>query len=445
MPSESPEPRVRVHVLGRFLVEVDGEALALSPRGKRKPLELLKVLIALEGAQASVAEITETLWPDAEGDKGYRTFSITLNRLRGLVGHDAVRLQGGRLSLNADLCWVDAFHFSKLVADAATEAGVDRVADLAGGAVALYRGPFLPGEFDLPEVLSARDRLHGQFLRLVETCGDRLAAVNADRGMILYRRGIETDPLAESFYLRLMEQLNRQGRATEAITLYQRAERLFESSLGSRPSPQLIALAEHIQQAQRGGGVYEPSAAPATLPASTASTVPPGGGRRPASATGERLRATAVFCDIAGYTSLSEREDPEVVEDILSAFRATATRIMERHGGIVNQFVGDEVVALFGVVQAHEDDAARAVRATLDLHMAVEREGRQHGIRFPLRLHTGINTGLMVVKPQGGPDGTYRVNGDALNTAARLRSMAPAGEIWVGPEVATAVQAYVTL
>ena len=83
--------RVRVHVLGRFLVEVDGRPLALSPRGKPKPLELLKVLIALEGEQASVAEIAESLWPDADGDKAYRAFSITLNRLRSLVGHDAVQ------------------------------------------------------------------------------------------------------------------------------------------------------------------------------------------------------------------------------------------------------------------------------------------------------------------------------------------------------------------
>ena len=220
MPTSAKDPHVRVHVLGRFLVEVDGQALALSPRGKRKPLELLKVLIALEGEQASVGEITETLWPDADGDRGYRAFSITLNRLRTLIGHDAIVLQGGRLSLNTDRCWVDAFRFSQLVADAgqrAADAAAERMAAMADAAVTLYRGPFLPGEFELPEVLSARDRLHGQFLRLVETCGDRLADLDADRAIALYRRGIETDPLAESFYLRLMAQLHRQGRATEAI------------------------------------------------------------------------------------------------------------------------------------------------------------------------------------------------------------------------------------
>ena len=78
---------------------------------------------------------------------------------------------------------------------------------------------------------------------------------------------------------------------------------------------------------------------------------------------GERRRATIVFSDLSGYTSMNEELDPEEVEAIMSRTKQEAVRIVERHGGIVNQFVGDEVLALFGIPTANEDDPIRAIRA----------------------------------------------------------------------------------
>ena len=83
---------------------------------------------------------------------------------------------------------------------------------------------------------------------------------------------------------------------------------------------------------------------------------------------GERCQATIVFSDLSGYTSMNERLDPEEVEAIMRRIKKEALRIVERHEGIVNQFVGDEVLALFGIPAAHEDDPVRAVRAARELH-----------------------------------------------------------------------------
>jgi hypothetical protein len=113
---------------------------------------------------------------------------------------------------------------------------------------------------------------------------------------------------------------------------------------------------------------------------------------------------------------MNERLDPEEVRGILGRIKGEAVRIVESHGGIVNQFVGDEVVALFGIPTAHEDDPVRAVRAARDLHalvraMSPEVEGR---IGAPLRLHTGISTGLIVTGNEDRRDGTFGITGDAV-------------------------------
>jgi len=152
--------------------------------------------------------------------------------------------------------------------------------------------------------------------------------------------------------------------------------------------------------------------------------------------SGERRQATILFSDLSGYTAMNERMDPEEVEGIMGRIKAEAVKIVEEHGGIVNQFVGDEVLALFGIPTAHKDDPRRAVRAALELHklarrISPEAEGK---IGRPLRLHTGINTGLIVTNLRDTRDGTYGITGDTVNTGARLKSIAEDDQILVSPE-----------
>jgi class 3 adenylate cyclase len=152
-----------------------------------------------------------------------------------------------------------------------------------------------------------------------------------------------------------------------------------------------------------------------------------------ASDDGERRHATVMFSDLSGYTALNEALDPEEVEAVLSRIKADATAIVERHGGTVNQFVGDEVMALFGVPRAHRDDARSAVGAALELHRAVDAfvATLPSAIARSLTLHTGINTGLVVTRRSDARAGDYAVTGDAVNTAARLRGLAEPGEVVV--------------
>jgi class 3 adenylate cyclase/tetratricopeptide (TPR) repeat protein len=143
-----------------------------------------------------------------------------------------------------------------------------------------------------------------------------------------------------------------------------------------------------------------------------------------------------LFSDLSGYTAMNERLDPEEVRGIVGRIKAEAVRIVEGHGGIVNQFVGDEVMALFGVPLAHEDDAVRAVRAARDLHALVRALSPEVEARIgaPLRLHTGISTGLIVTGSEDRRDGTFGITGDAVNTGARLASHAASDTVLVSEE-----------
>jgi len=154
---------------------------------------------------------------------------------------------------------------------------------------------------------------------------------------------------------------------------------------------------------------------------------------QPAVDAGERRYATVAFSDLSGYTALNERLDSEEVEEIMSRIKQAATSIIERHGGTVNQFVGDEVYALFGIPHARRDDPQRAVRAALELHRTVGEIGTQVEPRIgqQLSMHSGINSGPVLVRRSDSHAGRYVLTGDTVNTAARLLKLAAPGEIVV--------------
>ncbi|MEO5845954.1 MAG: adenylate/guanylate cyclase domain-containing protein, partial [Caldimonas sp.] len=148
---------------------------------------------------------------------------------------------------------------------------------------------------------------------------------------------------------------------------------------------------------------------------------------------GERRQATVMFCDLSGYTALNESFDPEDVEALMARVKADASAVIERHGGTVNQFVGDEIMALFGIPVARRDDARHAVAAALELHGVVDAYLATLAPAFAnsLAMHTGIATGLVVARRSDARAGDFALTGDAVNTAARLRSAAAAHEIVV--------------
>lgn len=151
---------------------------------------------------------------------------------------------------------------------------------------------------------------------------------------------------------------------------------------------------------------------------------------------GQRRHASIVFSDLSGYTALNERLDPEEVETIMARIKQAATRIIGSHGGVINQFIGDEVVALFGIPVARRDDPGRAVRAARELHAAVRAIGKEVEQRVgrALTMHSGINTGLIVARRSDSRDGHFALTGDTVNTGARLLGLAAADEVVIGPD-----------
>jgi adenylate cyclase len=155
-------------------------------------------------------------------------------------------------------------------------------------------------------------------------------------------------------------------------------------------------------------------------------------GGQPASASPEERRTvTVVFADLTGYTAVAERLDPEAVREIADRSLRRLAQEVERYGGTIDKYIGDNVMAIFGAPVTHEDDAERAVRAGLEMQAAMteinaELEAR-HSERFALRV--GINTGEVLA---GAVAGAYTVSGDAVNVASRLQSAGEPGSIIVG-------------
>ena len=151
----------------------------------------------------------------------------------------------------------------------------------------------------------------------------------------------------------------------------------------------------------------------------------------PRPARDERRTVTTLFCDLVGFTSMSEAADPEEIDALLRSYFARATRVIGEHGGVVEKFIGDAVVGVFGVPVVHEDDPERAVRAGLDLLTAFDGLTRPDGA--PLEARVGVNTGLAVVRLDVAPgSGEGFLTGDAVNTAARLQAAAPPMSVVVG-------------
>ncbi|MET4349108.1 putative ATPase/class 3 adenylate cyclase/rubredoxin [Bradyrhizobium sp. RT9b] len=149
-----------------------------------------------------------------------------------------------------------------------------------------------------------------------------------------------------------------------------------------------------------------------------------------------RRTITVLFADLSGFTAMSERLDPEVMQTLQNELFEELTAAVQSFGGFVDKFIGDALLALFGAPAAHEDDPERAVRAALDMIGRTARlsERAEAYAGSPLLLHVGINTGHVVAGGLGaGVAKSYSVTGDTVNTAQRLQSMAAPGEVLVGP------------
>src|SRR5512138_1153373 len=144
-----------------------------------------------------------------------------------------------------------------------------------------------------------------------------------------------------------------------------------------------------------------------------------------------RKTVTVLFCDVTGSTELGETTDPEVLRALLARYFDRMQAIVESHGGTVEKFIGDAVMAVFGVPAAHEDDALRACRAAVEMRDALPELGIAGRI--------GVNTGEVVTGTE-----ERLATGDAVNVAARFEQAAAPGEVLLGPETMRLLRGAVT-
>ena len=241
----------RIATFGRFELLLGGEPVEISGKGPGRPMELLKVLIALGGQNVRADQLGDALWPHMDADYAHKSFTATLHRLRRLFGEeDALLLRDGRLSLDPGVVWADVWALERVIADfdeALRGSGGGTPAPalygLANEALGLYRGPFLPDESEQSSYLAYREQSRARLLR----CLTRVArtweeAGHAETAADCYQRFIDADPLYEAPYRNLMLSYQRCGSLIEARATYERLRTLLGAKLKVMPSAETQAV-----------------------------------------------------------------------------------------------------------------------------------------------------------------------------------------------------------
>jgi DNA-binding SARP family transcriptional activator len=236
---------------GGFQLLRDEALVEFSGKGPGRPMELLKVLVALGRHNVRVDQLADALWPHMEADYAHKSFTATLHRLRRLFDDDeAVVLRDGRLSLNKARVWVDTWALEPLFDEfdaALRAAGPAGARSVLGGfaekVFALYRGPFLPDEAEQPAYIACREQMRARLLRFLarlargwEEAGSPETAADG------YLRCIEIDELCEPLYRQLMLCCQRTSRPGEAIAAYERLRAVLSTRMRTMPTPETQAL-----------------------------------------------------------------------------------------------------------------------------------------------------------------------------------------------------------
>ena len=249
--------RFRAQVLGRFRLELDGAEAPGVLRGRGKPAELLKALLALGARDVPEDRLAEAVWPRVDADYALRSLATTLHRLRKLLGEDtAIVLQHGRLWLEPKLWWTDHWALDAVLdeSDGSLRAAggtlpAERAAERAARLLDLYGGPLLAGEPERACYLAPRERLRSRLLRLLGQLLHRLEeAGEIDLAIECWQRYLDADDATESVYRRLMLCYRDAGMIAEAMETYDRCRRTLDAIHGERPAPETTALYASLRQ-----------------------------------------------------------------------------------------------------------------------------------------------------------------------------------------------------
>ncbi|HEU0086570.1 MAG TPA: BTAD domain-containing putative transcriptional regulator, partial [Pseudonocardiaceae bacterium] len=410
-------------ILGPLEVTENGRTLHL---GAAKQRTLLGVLLLHLNRVVSATRLVDELWgesPPASASKAIQGYVLGLRKVLG--GAIVTKARGYLLQAEPDR--LDLVRFERLAAEgqACLRDDPEQAAERFGAALRLWRGDPLEGLVFGSLARHEVERLSEQRLAVLEQRIEADLALGRHVELVgRLQELVAEHPYRERVRAHLMLALYRSGRQAEALSVYRDTRRLLAAELGLEPGRELQELERRMLV--HAGDLDLP--APATLPSVPTCAPEPTRG----STTSARRLVSIVFAGLSGAAVLAERLDPESMHVVHDRFFEICAEVLERHGGGVEQFVGDVAFGAFGLAELHEDDAMRAVRAAVELRDAVavlsaELE-RAHRLRIGVRV--GINSGEVFVGAGAGRD--RFASGDAINVAARLGEAAAEGDIVLG-------------
>jgi class 3 adenylate cyclase/tetratricopeptide (TPR) repeat protein len=438
---------VRYGLLGRLELTDEGHAIEVAGAKQRA---LLAILLLNANQVVSSDALIDALWEQQAPGSATKALHVHVFQLRKLLGHRLETRSPG-YALRVGEGELDLYEFEALVGRARESTPAEAAAALRE-ALALWRGPPLADFASYRFAQSEIARLGEIRLEAVEDRIEAELTLGGHRTLVGELEALVGEhPLRERLRGQLMTALYRSGRQAEALESYQHGRGVLVEELGIEPGRSLRELHQEILRQDpkldlATTGATAPEAPRSASVGRGAEPVELAGNVLPAPRSGAvdaRKVVTVVFADVTGSTALAEELDPESLRHLMSRYFEETKAAFERHGGTVEKFIGDAVVAVFGVPQAHEDDALRAVRAAAEIRetlTGLNREfDRSWGVTVAAR--TGINTGEVMAGHPGRGDAF--VTGDAVNLAARLEQSAEPGEILIGDATHRLVRAAV--
>jgi DNA-binding SARP family transcriptional activator len=243
---------VKVSTLGKFEILVNDEPLEPSRKAPRRPLALLKAVIAFGSREVPKAKLVDALWTEEEGDAAQRDFDVALYRLRKLL-HDprAIVFEDSRISVDTAFCWVDVLEIERRfeqLEQALKRDDESQVETYLGAISRLYGGMFLPAETDAAWSVSMRERLRDRFVQAVQRGARRLEGARRwDEAIDWYGKALRVDDLAESLYQGLMRCYLENGQRAEGLTCYRRLRDCLAAGLNISPSTSSEALRRQLE------------------------------------------------------------------------------------------------------------------------------------------------------------------------------------------------------
>jgi LuxR family transcriptional regulator, maltose regulon positive regulatory protein len=248
---------LKISTLGRFELSLNGAPERFSGKVQRKPLLLLKALIALGGKDVKEDVLADLLWPEADGDQAHSAYTKTVFRLRRFIGHEKVIvIHEGRASLNPRYCRVDIWTFEEILDQiegklkelgeaGKGKSGVnEEITELAEKASRLYGGHLLPGEGNQSWVLPLRERLNRRFYRFIIRIGGYFEAMDQwEKAAEYYHNAVEIGKIFdEELFQKLMICHHRLGQPARAVEVYHCCKNRLLSTFGIKPSLKTEAI-----------------------------------------------------------------------------------------------------------------------------------------------------------------------------------------------------------